>query len=126
MTSPTWGERGSAKRWYYCISLLNKMEEKGEGGSKNLKKWVTSFIDSPKWTNELLHQMLDWADLLNGAFFYICFLGMMEMECQTHIWTRVIFLNLMMKMELESSYYLGGSRPHWIHFWSDFLTLIYK
>ena len=40
-------EVGSAKRWHYSISLLSKMGDKGEGGVKNFKKWVTSFIDGP-------------------------------------------------------------------------------
>ena len=35
----------STKRWRYSISLFSKMGDKGEGGVKNLKKWVTSFMD---------------------------------------------------------------------------------
>ena len=30
------------------ISLFSKMGDKGEGGFKNLKKWVTSFMDGPQ------------------------------------------------------------------------------
>ena len=45
MTSPTLEEGGSAKRWRYSISLISKMGDKGEGGVKNLKNWVTSFMD---------------------------------------------------------------------------------
>ena len=47
MTSPTlsMGEGGLAKRRCYSISLFSKMPDKGEGGVKNLKKWVTSFVD---------------------------------------------------------------------------------
>ena len=48
MMSPTYGGGGSAKRWRYSISLFSKTGDKGEGGVKNLKKWVTSFMDSPK------------------------------------------------------------------------------
>ena len=40
------GRRGSAKRWRYSIC---KMGDKGEGRAKNLKKWVTSFIDYYKY-----------------------------------------------------------------------------
>ena len=35
-------EGGTAKRWWCSISLFCKMGDKGEGGVKNLKKWVTS------------------------------------------------------------------------------------
>ena len=41
------GGGGSAQRWYYCMSLFSKMVNKGEGGVKNLKKWVTSIMDGP-------------------------------------------------------------------------------
>ena len=41
------GGGGSAKRWRYSISLFCKMGDKGEGGVKNLKKWVTSIMDGP-------------------------------------------------------------------------------
>ena len=49
MTPPTkgGGPGRSAKRRHYSISLFSKMGDKGEGGVKNLKKWVTSFMDSP-------------------------------------------------------------------------------
>ena len=40
------GGRGSARRWRYSISLFSKMGDKGEGGVKNLKKRVTSFMDA--------------------------------------------------------------------------------
>ena len=39
------GGGGSAKGWCYTISLFIKKGDKGEGGAKNLKKWVTSFMD---------------------------------------------------------------------------------
>ena len=43
------GGRGDLpKRWGYSISLFSKMGDKGNGGVKNLKKWVTSFMDGPK------------------------------------------------------------------------------
>ena len=42
------GGGGSAKRWCYSISLFSKMGDKGEGGVKNIKKWVTLFLNSPK------------------------------------------------------------------------------
>ena len=29
------------------INPFSKMGDKGEGGVKNLKKWVTSFMDAP-------------------------------------------------------------------------------
>ena len=38
------GGGGSDKRWCYSISLFSKMCDKGEGGIKNLKKSVMSFI----------------------------------------------------------------------------------
>ena len=41
------GGGGSAKRWHYSINLISKMSDKGEGGVKNLKTWVTSFMDGP-------------------------------------------------------------------------------
>ena len=45
---PLRGEGESAKRWRYYINLYSKMSDKGEGGAKDLKKWVTSFMmDSP-------------------------------------------------------------------------------
>ena len=45
MSSPTWEEGDLLKG--DIISLFSKMGDKGEGGAKNIKKWVTSFIDSP-------------------------------------------------------------------------------
>ena len=48
MTSPTKGGGGSTKRWSYSVSLFSKMGDKGKGGVKNLKKWVTLFMDSPR------------------------------------------------------------------------------
>ena len=44
---PRRGEGRSAKRWSYSISLFSKMGDKGEGGVKDFKNWVTSFMDSP-------------------------------------------------------------------------------
>ena len=44
---PLRGEGGITKRWCYSISQFSKMSDKGEGGVKNLKKWVTSFMDGP-------------------------------------------------------------------------------
>ena len=41
------GEGGSAKTLHWSISLFSKMGDKGEGGDKSLKKWVTSFMDGP-------------------------------------------------------------------------------
>ena len=38
---------GSAERWCYSISLFSKIGDKGEGGVKNLKKLVTSFVNGP-------------------------------------------------------------------------------
>ena len=40
------GEGGSSKRWRYSINLFSRMGDKGEGGVKNLKKWVASFMDN--------------------------------------------------------------------------------
>ena len=37
---PLMGKRGFAKRWHYSISLFSKMGDKGEGGIKNVKKWM--------------------------------------------------------------------------------------
>ena len=45
MTSPTYGGGGSDKRGHYSINLLSKMSDKGEGGVKNLKIWVMSFME---------------------------------------------------------------------------------
>ena len=47
MTSPIYGGGESAKRRRHSISLFRKMGDKGEGGIKNLKTWVTSFMDGP-------------------------------------------------------------------------------
>ena len=44
---PHIGGRVSANRWRYTISLFSILGVKGEGGDKNLKKWVTSFMDGP-------------------------------------------------------------------------------
>ena len=44
---PLRGEGGSAKKRHYSISLFSIMGDKGEGGVKNFKKSVTSFMDSP-------------------------------------------------------------------------------
>ena len=53
MMSHTLGEGGSAKSWHSSISLFSKMGDE-EGGIKNLKKWVTSFMDGgPKTTKYL-------------------------------------------------------------------------
>ena len=38
---------GSVKRCHYFISPFSEMGDKGERGVKNLKKWATSFMDSP-------------------------------------------------------------------------------
>ena len=40
-------EQGPAKRWCFSISLFSRMVDKGEEGVKNLKKWVTSYMDGP-------------------------------------------------------------------------------
>ena len=50
MSSPTWEEGDLLKG--DIISLFSEMGDKGEGGVKNLKKWVTSFMDGPKDKNE--------------------------------------------------------------------------
>ena len=47
MMSSTKEEEGSAKRRCDSISLFGKMGDKEEGVIKNLKKWVTSFMDGP-------------------------------------------------------------------------------
>ena len=44
MTPPTQGEEGSGKCLCYSINLFSKMGYKGEGGVKNLKKWVTPLL----------------------------------------------------------------------------------
>ena len=36
------------------------MGDKGEGGVKNLKKWVTSFMDSPKYSSQLCSTILKY------------------------------------------------------------------
>ena len=42
------GGRGIGQKLTYLhISLFSKMGDKGKGGVKNFKKWVTSFIDGP-------------------------------------------------------------------------------
>ena len=54
----------SAKKWRYSISIFSKMGDKGEGGVKNLKKWVTSFMDGLRKRLGLithLHKYLDTA-----------------------------------------------------------------
>ena len=47
MTSPTWGRGICQKVTLLHKSLFSKMGDKGQGGVKNLKKWVTSFMDRP-------------------------------------------------------------------------------
>ena len=42
---PLKGKGKSAKRGRYSLSLFSKMGDKGEGGIKNFKKWLTSFMD---------------------------------------------------------------------------------
>ena len=46
---PLRGEGVSAKSWRHSMSLFSKMGDKGEGEVKNLKKWMTLFMDGPKW-----------------------------------------------------------------------------
>ena len=41
------GEGGSAKKWHNSLSLSSMMGGKGQRGVKNLKIWVTSFMDDP-------------------------------------------------------------------------------
>ena len=41
------GGKGVAKWWHYYISLYSKKGDKGEGGVKNLKMEVTSFVNGP-------------------------------------------------------------------------------
>ena len=41
----TRGEGWSGKRGHYSISLFSRIGNKGEGGVKSLKKWVTAFMD---------------------------------------------------------------------------------
>ena len=41
------GGGGSAKIWYYSISVFSKMGNEGDGGVINLKKWVALFMDGP-------------------------------------------------------------------------------
>ena len=49
MTSPTSGGIRDLPKGGVTpsLSLFSKMGEKAEGGVKNLKKWVTIFMDGP-------------------------------------------------------------------------------
>ena len=69
-------EGGSAKSWHYYISLFSKIDDKGEGGVKNRKKWVTSFMDSPLYTPQN-------SDLLWICLYKLKYLGVI---CQ---WTYI-------------------------------------
>ena len=42
-------EGGSAKRRHYSLSLISDMGDKREGWVKDLKKWVTSFMNGRQW-----------------------------------------------------------------------------
>ena len=61
MMSPTRGEGGSAKRWRYFISLFIKIT-RGDRGVKNLKKWMTSFMDGtwPRIKNTIYGSTLSY------------------------------------------------------------------
>ena len=41
------GSEDQPKGYVTPKSLFSKMGDKGKGGIKNLKKWVTSFMDNP-------------------------------------------------------------------------------
>ena len=84
MMSPTLGEGGSAKRRQNSISPFIKMGDKGEGGIKNLKKYVTSFMDGPLsstflrcWQRIKIHLPKSCHDTINSLsyrepFFFLC------------------------------------------------------
>ena len=51
------GGRGICQK----VTLLHKqMGDKGEGAVKNLQKWVTSFMDSPKYSSQLCSTILKY------------------------------------------------------------------
>ena len=50
------GRWGSAKRWHYSTKLFSKTGDEGEGGVKNLKKLVRSFMDGHKTKVSLLSE----------------------------------------------------------------------
>ena len=52
---PHVGGRVSANRWCYSVSLFSNIGDKDEGGVKNLKKWVMSFMDGPLSKSFPLH-----------------------------------------------------------------------
>ena len=71
------GGGGSAKRWPYSLSLFSKMDDKGEGGVKNIKKWVTSFIDAP-WSKLKIRILIAYCLILidkEPVLLIACFKG---------------------------------------------------
>ena len=68
ITSPTKGEWGSAKRRRYSISLFSKTGDKGQGGVKNIKKWVRSFMDGPLWSICIIWSLIITINDCNYSF----------------------------------------------------------
>ena len=80
---PLSGEGGSAKKWLYSIILYSKMGDKGEGGVKNLQKWVPSFMDGLRKrlgliTQPHLHKYLDTA-----SYFFLMVYSWWEYVCHS-------------------------------------------
>ena len=65
---PHIGGRVSANRWRYSVSLFSKIGDKDEGGVKNLKKWVMSFMDGPQVETTRKIIMLEEVTWINICF----------------------------------------------------------
>ena len=78
------------------------MGDKGEGGVKNLKKWVTSFTDSPLQVsifciemlkNKILFNICFFQDVLANNFSYKIFRE--NKDCFTHL-NSIIYVGMIM------------------------------
>ena len=88
--------------------IFSKMGDKGEGGVKNIKKWVTSFMDGPRKrlgliTQPHLHKYLDtasyffwWSTYRNIFMIGIC---MSQYVCLCNI-----SLMLLLWIDLQNAY----------------------
>ena len=83
---------GICQKWHYFISLFSKMGDNGEGGVKNVAKWVTSFMDGPEYKNASL--FISWSCYLfiqNNQLAWSCQVG-----CAMAIKNKSVNLNRIM------------------------------
>ena len=94
---PLMEEGGSAKSQRFSISLFSKMGDKGEGGVKNLKKRVTSFMDNPLYTPQ------------NSDLLWICVYKISTYLCVISHRTYILILHIStISMSLEQGTQKNG------------------